>query len=244
MITTHIQTRGYELDYTRSIPPAVLVRYMEWGRWEYLGTENNEITQSVNSLVVGTQSLVIVSTLREREDLDVLVWLSRVGTASLDISQMIVNKVTKQPIALGRATLVNVGKDRRPAAIAQDVKQLVENAPEGFSDELFLDLSDRTSGMSKRSLQRRVMASEIDLLKHVNHSRYVDYVEDSRKFLFANEDQIAPPISAITVQYRNEALHGQLLDIDVWPTADPNVYQSQIVHNGQVMVNAVVKTTG
>ena len=176
MIFTEAQTRGYELDATRSIPPAILLRYMEWGRWEYFNSKEIAFHQSVNSVVVATQSLAVLAPIQERVNLNIQVWLSRVGNTSMDISQLIMDTESDTPVAMGRATLVNVGQDGRPYPVSEQVKKLVESSPQGFAAEQFPEIETLSPPVDAWSMERRVMASEIDLLQHVNHSRYADYV--------------------------------------------------------------------
>ena len=241
MISIEVQTRGYELDATRSIPPAVLVRYMEWGRWELFNSKEIVLHQSINSVVVATQSLANLSPVPERTDLQVKAWLSRVGNTSMDIAQLILDKATGSPIAMGRATLVNVGEDGRPFPVSDTTRKLVENAPAGYDEERFPAIKAREPQADARSMERRVMASEIDLLQHVNHSRYVDYVEDARKFLYADQASFAETIRGLTVEYVKEALHGDLLTIQSWPLAACGLVQTQISRDDEVLANAIVR---
>ncbi|MEE2731603.1 MAG: thioesterase family protein [Pseudomonadota bacterium] len=241
MITTAVQTRGYELDASRTIPPAILLRYMEWGRWEFFNSKKIVLHQSINSVVVATQSLAVLAPVQERVDLQINAWLSRVGNTSMDISQLVVDQATGQPVAMGRAILVNVGEDGRPFPVADATRTQVEQAPEGFDEARFPRIESRQSPADARSLPRRVMASEIDLLQHVNHSRYVDYVEDARKLLFEAQSSVAESIRGLTVEYVTEALHGDELIIKSWPVAEGKQIQSQIVRGDQVIANAIVE---
>ena len=86
------------------------------------------------------------------------------------------------------------------------------------------------------------MASEIDLLQHVNHSRYVDYVEDARKLLLASQSPAAETIQGLTVAYVKEALHADVLTIKTWPVKGGESVQSEISRNGEVLAKASVKT--
>lgn len=243
MMTTEILTRGYELDGTRTIPPAVLIRYMEWGRWEFLNSEQNTFRHAINSLVVAAQSLVVLAPVVERINLEISVWLSRVGNTSLDISQMIVDKESKMAIALGRATLVNVDSRRRPKVVAETVKDFIDTSPANFDGSLFPKIQNSLPIESVKSIERRVMPSEIDLLKHVNHSRYVDYVEDARKLLFPEQAEMRDPIFGLTLEYKTEALNGHLLTIDVSPLKSQAAFQSQIRHGQDIVANAIVQLT-
>ncbi|RLT93484.1 thioesterase family protein [Ketobacter sp.] len=241
MISTVVQTRGYELDASRSIPPAILIRYMEWGRWEFFNSKKIVLHQSINSVVVASQSLVLLAPVQERVDLQINAWLSRVGNTSMDISQFILDAATQRPVAMGRATLVNVGEDGRPFPVADATRAQVEPAPDGFDETGFPRIESRQPPDDARSLPRRVMASEIDLLQHVNHSRYVDYVEDARKLLVEPHRSVAESIRGLTVEYVTEALHGDELTIKVWPVAEGKWVQSQIVRGDQVIANAIVE---
>lgn len=240
MIAIEVQTRGYELDATRSIPPAVLIRYMEWGRWELFNSKEIVLHQSINSVVVATQSLAILSPVRERVNLQIKAWLSRVGNTSMDISQLLLDKATDTPIAMGRAILVNVGKDGRPFPVSESTRKLVEDAPEGYDEGRFPKIETRQPPVDALSVERRVMASEIDLLQHVNHSRYVDYVEDARKLLFPDQNSLDETISGLTVEYVKEALHGNVLSIKSWPLENGRLVQSQISRDDEVLANAIV----
>ena len=83
------------------------------------------------------------------------------------------------------------------------------------------------------------MASEIDLLQHVNHSRYADYVEDARKLAPYGRDSVSKAIRGVTIAYVKEALHGDLLVIKSWPVDGQRV-QSQIERDGAVLAKAIV----
>ena len=240
MISTEIQTRGYELDASRSIPPAILIRYMEWGRWELFNSKEIVLHQSINSVVVATQSMAMLSPVKERVDLVIKAWISRVGNTSLDISQLLLDKASNNPIAMGRATLVNVGDNGRPYPVSDKTRERVENSPEGFDPGKLPRIESRQPPLDARSMERRVMASEIDLLQHVNHSRYVDYVEDARKLLSSDPMLLGKTISGVTVEYVKEALHGDLLTIQSWPL-EGGLVQSRISRHDEVLANAIVK---
>lgn len=237
MISTNIVSRGYELDASRHIPPAVFIRYMEWGRWELLNDKNSAFFQSINSLVVATQSVSILNPIQERVSLQLKAWLSRVGRTSLDISQLLVDEASQKPIAMGKATLVNIGENHKPSPVSEKVRAFIEAAPDGYDGTGFLSVDSEEAPSDATTMNRTVMASDIDLLQHVNHSKYVDYIEDARKHLSYEQEELKRMSRSLTVQYINEALHRDELAIQVW--RQPNgTYQFKINRGHGVVARA------
>lgn len=245
MIQCSIQTRGYEMDASASIPPAVLLRYMEHARWTLTGSAGIDLADFSTAVVVATQTLTVCQRIGAYANLTVTAWLSRVGNSSMDISQLITwddaDNEGARVVACGRATLVNVDENHRPAKLKPGVADKVQAAPVDFADN-FLPCDKLAVPESAWVLERTVNASELDLLNHVNHSRYVDYIEDARNACglagaYGKEIELRGTILAeltknLTIEYVDEATMGKKIKVLTWAGEQGGTYCFNIVCAG------------
>ena len=254
MIKFDLQTRGYEMDASKSIPPAVLLRYMENGRWQLSSPQGINLANFTQGIVVATQSLFIHRRVASHVDLEICAWLARVGNSSLTISQMICDKASREPVASGSAVLVNVDAQHRPVPLEDDLHRFVTATPDHFDPALFPKLEKGSVPDNAWHMERVVMASDLDLLNHVNHARYVDYVEDARQLCqsVAGYDEkptgsteiTVPLCHALTIEYRQEVRHGKTIQISTWREDNPSgtsQYFFQIGQGDSVLANACVR---
>lgn len=175
--------RGYELDRWKRVPLSNLLRYAEHARWEFAMKKGSPLRALFTSnafLVVRSQfgELHAPATLGDtlRIDLDI----AHVGGSSLTFVQTISKRALEKdqpriPIATMHVVTVYVGPDKRP-----------QRLPKWFRDQVgrrnpppeSMGLEDPPQGLDGFSLQIR--NSDIDLLQHVNHARYVDFLQDAR----------------------------------------------------------------
>ena len=222
-----LKVRGYEIDRWKRVPLSNLLRFTEHARWEFAIRDNSRIKRLFSDqgfLVVRSQygSLLNSATLGDRLRIDLRI--SHVGGSSLTFEQR-VTQCDAEDTLIARVFVVTVyvGSDKRPKRL-----------PNWFRDEhRELDaptrlekLEDPAAGLNGFELQIR--NSDIDLLQHVNHARYVDFLQDARaeRALMGSlrgpgsHPEVAP--TAFSIEYLREVKPHERLVGYAWNGASDN----------------------
>jgi acyl-CoA thioesterase FadM len=125
--------------------------------------------------VVRAQVLELEAPVSFGVELELSMWVSRVGRTSFDMSHEIVEVLGGRRVGRSTATVVALGLDRRPAPLPEGAQSLVvaREAPQ----------PDRLTGEPPEGAWTRpveIRPSDHDLQQHVNHARYAELVEDTR----------------------------------------------------------------
>ncbi len=207
-----IQVRGYEMNASGSIPPAVVLRYAEHARWQALAAPGSPLEGHFRRGVVRAQKLQCFETISYPAELTIETWVSRVGRTSFDFTHRIVG-VGGHRVALGTCTVVCLGDDGAPAAVPDAIRDLV------LEDELpAVEALSGEPPADAWSHELTVVPSDQDILQHVNQARYADFVDNTRQLAAAAG--VYRAVSAMPcrlwVEYRRENQSGQRLRMLTW----------------------------
>jgi acyl-CoA thioesterase FadM len=168
-----IVTRGYELDARMRIGAGTFARYFEFPRWQALrspATGLSDLFAGGGRLVMRAQDICVLEAVGPTEDLRVTVEVAQVGGTSIRFVQRALRG--EQLVAYGIAITVTLGGDRRPTRAPERARALATGA-----DAQIAAMSDPPRAPAL-SCDVYVRPSDLDILQHVNHSRYLDYVDD------------------------------------------------------------------
>ena len=134
-----IVTCGYELSSTGLVSPSQFLRYLEHVRWTtILSSEKLPLRKFWAFGVVRTQISEIERSVSFGVELEISMWMSRLGRTSMDFSHEIVRTDDGVVIARSAATIVALDADRRPSPVGEGARDyLVERqvvGPERFDE--------------------------------------------------------------------------------------------------------------
>ena len=177
-----LKVRGYEIDRWKRVPLSNLLRFTEHARWEFAIREGSTIKKLFSDdafLVVRTQYGTLLEPASLGDELEINLKVSHVGGSSLTFEQEIFKRVespgSRVLVARIYVVTVYVGSDKRPRRL-----------PKWFRDlHTHLEPPKRPPSLEDPSLEEegfeiQIRNSDIDLLQHVNHARYVDFLQDAR----------------------------------------------------------------
>jgi acyl-CoA thioesterase FadM len=239
-----IHTRGYEMDASGAIPVSVLASYMEHVRWESVGEPDYPLRDYWRRGVMRAQRLEVFEDVRFALELNIECWLARVGRTSLDLAHRVSRADTGALVALAVVTAINLGAEGRPEPLAEGLSALLADGPQPSVEAL------AESAPSDAFVRRfEVSPSDQDVLQHVNHARYLDFVEDTRFFgaraggYKARSEQALKRAKNVAISYEREASAGTLLEARSWALAsDPLGFGCEIhrAEDGQLIARARV----
>jgi acyl-CoA thioesterase FadM len=209
-------TRGYEMDASGCVPASVLLSFMEHTRWQAMLDAGYAVRTYWGRGVIRAQRVELLGRVRNDEELRIECWVGRVGTSSFDFCHRIVKTADDAPIARAQVTAVNLDTNGRPKPLADGFKTLVV---EGERPEVpALEESAPPSAWTREIV---VCPSDQDVLQHVNHARYLDFVEDTRALAarsgaFADKALLERPAQRIFLSYEREASVGMVLVAKLW----------------------------
>lgn len=178
-----LKVRGYEIDRWKRVPLSNLLRFTEHARWEFAIQDKSELKRLFSEdafLVVRNQYGTLFDSATLGDELEVNLRVSHVGGSSLTFEQQVLKhpeKSTDPKVLIARVYVVTVyvGSDKRPRRL-----------PKWFRDlHTELEQPERPASLQNPALnlegfEIQIRNSDIDLLQHVNHARYVDFLQDAR----------------------------------------------------------------
>ena len=211
-----IVTRGYEMSPQGRVAPAQLLRYVEHVRWRTIAHSDRIPAREFMRLgVVRAQKLEFLLDTTFDVELEISMWLSRVGKTSLDFSHEVTRVEDGALVARSSATVVTLDSDRRPAPVdhrareyvvtrdATPIERLEEPPPESAWEQPIL-----------------IRPSDEDMQGHVNHARYADFVEDTRRLCAEARGYGAGSFDGaprfFTISYDEETRVGDALKARTW----------------------------
>jgi acyl-CoA thioesterase FadM len=204
-------TRGYEVSSRGRISPSQYLRYIEHVRWRTIaGSDQIPVRAFMGIGVVRAQVLEIFHDTSFDTELEISMWLARVGKTSMDFSHEVVRVSDGQLVARSTATIVALDAERRPAPIDPAARRYVVSRDAAIVERLDID------GAAKAwEHPIAVRPSDEDLQGHVNQARYADFVEDARH-LCAAAGGYGPgawdgPPCRLAISYDDEARVGDPL---------------------------------
>ncbi len=218
-------TRGYEMDARERIPAAVLARYMEHLRWRAVHGEElglRSLFAEGHSAVVRAQQLHLGMQLQDDEDLVLDLRIGHVGRSSLCFVQRVLRSSDRQEAARADVVIVVLGADGRPAPVPDAVRRRV--VPLQLLDRI--DPGERPTDAWCRAVPIR--PSDLDVLQHVNQSRYVEMVDDTLQLAVAagvqpfegpaQHEAVRVSPKRISIAYERETRVGDDLQVFSWPS--------------------------
>lgn len=201
--------RGYEMDARQRVSPGALARYMEHLRWEAIYAGSFGLAQlfaTGHKMVVRAQDLWIGAPALHGTELALTLSLARVGNSSLVFAESATRVNDGADVARAFVTLVVLDAHGKPTRVPQAMRAELEAAqvPEVPSLEVSVPSDGYTRSVGVRP-------SDLDTLLHVNQSRYVDFVDDTRSLMLTargSTGQAAHP-SRIVIDYRRETHVGR-----------------------------------
>src|SRR5690606_14937259 len=162
---------------------------LETLRWSLARGGEHPILGTFKAGVLRAQTIQLTRDLRMGDTLRVKLWLSKVGRTSLEFSHHL---TTGDGEEVGRATctVVAIG-DSGPAPLPPGLDAFVDG--ESALPRAALEAPHPSRCHVRRF---RVRPSDLDLFRHVNQSRYVDFLDDARHFarLEGHEAGFAEPV--------------------------------------------------
>lgn len=171
-----ITTRGYELAASGVLPVATYLRYLEHIRWHTISTsEKLPLRQFWMLGVVRAQAVEIYEPVSFNVELELSMWLSRLGRTSMSFSHDIHRVSDGALVGRSTATIVALDSERRPAVIGEGASDYLVTR-EAISLERLEDPPPADAWERTVSLR----PSDHDLQQHVNHARYAELIDDTR----------------------------------------------------------------
>jgi acyl-CoA thioester hydrolase len=203
-----ITTRGYEVSSTGSVPPAQFLRYLEHIRWRTIASsEKIPLRQFFFLGVVRSQVVEILEDVFFDAELELTVWLSRLGKTSMDLSHDVIRVSDGACVARSTATLVALDSNRRPSPIPEAARKYVSDR--AALPPARLDGAPPDSGWERAV---GIRPSDQDMQQHVNHARYAEFVEDTRFLCAASggygQGSWDGPARSLSIAYEHETKVG------------------------------------
>jgi acyl-CoA thioesterase FadM len=208
--------RTHDLDSSARVSPAALVRILETLRWNALKSDDL-VGGSVNIPVLRAQSLEIERRVGFGEKIEVSMWFSGVGRTSFALGYTIRSSADGSVVAHSAASFVSTGIDGRPRPVGPGLDRLLSDR-----ETIGVPRLDHSPQADAWSQSLVVGASDVDLLRHVNQARHVDYVEDARYACaraggYGKHDQrAAAALTYLVVSYEDQAREGDRLRVTTW----------------------------
>jgi acyl-CoA thioesterase FadM len=208
------------------VPPAVLARYQEHARWQAILSPEfglDAMLTGAHKTVVRAQEMSIAEPVQRDVELSVAISIAHAGRTSVRFAHHVVQASNQREVARGVATLVLLDLDGKPTPLPERVHGLVQPAacPE---------VAPATDAAPAESWVQRIQVrpSDLDTLRHVNQSRYIDFCDDARQLAMASGGygdgdgaakapiRTAGRVTAVAIEYVRETVVGHDLDCHTW----------------------------
>jgi acyl-CoA thioesterase FadM len=214
-----ITSRGYELAQSGFLSVATHLRHLEHIRWNTISTSEKLPLRKFWMLgVVRAQVVEMYEPVSFNVELELSMWLSRLGRTSMDFSHDIVRTSDGALVGRSTATIVALDSDRRPAAIGEGAAEYLVTR-ESIAPDRFEDAPPPEEAWERGVALR---PSDHDLQQHVNHARYAELIEDTR-ILCAAANGYGPGTwdgraLRFSIAYEQEARMGDEVTAHTWVT--------------------------
>lgn len=202
-----IVTRGFETDARMRVSIGMTARYFEHVRWE--GTRDRvtgigAIFRDGGKMVLRAQSVRVLRPLVARETVDLSLSVGKVGRSSIHFVS--IAKVGDELVARNDTVAVALDPAGRPTAVPEAVRTRAAAHVQVAQVEPLTRVPDPPASFAFRC-DVQVRHTDLDALKHVNHSRYIDYVDDvyqHARAAGAYGSDVSPSPAAVTIEYERE----------------------------------------
>jgi len=203
---------------------------MAWNpRWNALRSDGL-VGASVNIGVLRAQSLEIERAVGFGEKIEVSMWLSGVGRTSFALGYTIRSSADGGVIARSAGSFVSTDIAGRPRPVGPGLERLLSDR-----ETIAVPRLDHSPTVDAWSRDLVVRPSDVDLLRHVNQARYVDYIEDARTACtraggYGERNQGADAaLKYLVVSYEGQAREGDRLRVTTWALGDtPGQYAFEV----------------
>lgn len=236
-----ILTRGYELASNGTLPVAAYLRYLEHLRWRTISrSEVIPLRLFWTMGVVRAQVLELHQQISFDVELELSMWVSRVGRTSIELSHDVVRMSDGELVARSTATIVTLDGERRPAPVKDGARAYLVDRP--------CAVAERLDGTPPEGAWQRpvdIRPSDQDLQQHVNQARYADFVEDARLYCaragaYGSGDWEGP-VKRFVIAYEAESRVGDAASIVSWPSASRTADFVLRKGSGQISTRARVE---
>lgn len=198
----HIVTRGYDTDARGRVGIGTVARYFEHVRWETIREADSglgKLFEGGGKIVIRAQQVQILRKLVPREELALELTLAKVGNTSLQFAH--VARCRGEVVARNDAVVVCLDARNAPRAVPDEIRARASGEPVEKPAPI-----PEAPPMPAYSCDIYVRPSDLDALRHVNHSRYIDYVDDVLQHAAVDSGEpmhtVNPAI--VTVEYEHE----------------------------------------
>lgn len=221
--------RTHDLDRSARLSASAICRILENPRWNALKPDGL-VGASVNIGVLRAQSLEIERRVGFGEKIEVSMWLSGVGRTSFSLGYTIRSSADGGVIARSAASCVSTDIEGRPRPLGPGLERLLSDR-----ETIPVPRLDHSTGAGAWSRDIEVRPSDVDLLRHVNQARYVDYIEDARYACAgrggygAHGQGADGALRYLAVSYEGQAREGDRLRVFTWALGgDPAQYAFEV----------------
>ena len=243
-VVTPISVRGVEMSANGCVSISHIARYCEHARWEAFKDPDFVLVGRIAGGVVRAARYEYLEPARYPEALRVQTWLSRVGRTSFGHGHLVERE---DGTVIARADIAIVNLDGgRPAPLDPALRDFVEPSPAGPAPAL-------ASRAGEPFVRRFVVRpSDLDLFRHVNQARYLDFADDTLQLAAAAGHAAGSdrPIGALSLEYQAEARGGQVLQMQMWRGGDDEgdvreleltrVEDGAVIHRAALRIGAQV----
>ena len=244
--TLTITSRGYELASHGTLPIAAYLRYLEHLRWRTISRSQKIPLRLFWSMgVVRAQVLEVFHSVSFDVELELSMWVSRVGRTSIELSHDITRTDDGEVIGRSTATIVTLDENRRPAPVKDGAREFVVERPTVTAERL-----DAEPPPDAWQMPVHIRPSDQDLQQHVNQARYADLVEDARISCardggYGPGDWASAP-KRFVIAYESEARVGDGVSAVTW-AASGRARTAEFIlrkENGQIATRARLELAG
>ena len=169
-----IVTRGYETDARMRASIGMVARYFEHVRWEAIRDRDagvGRVFANGGKMVIRAQAVRVLRPIVARDEIELQLSIARVGTSSIHFSQ--VARSGGEVVARNDAIAVALDAGGKPTSVPDEVRARATGEP--------VEAPAKIPEMPAAPLFRcpvQIRYNDLDGLKHVNHSRYIDYADE------------------------------------------------------------------
>jgi len=220
VIVHRFAIRANDLDANGMASVTALVRLLENQRWHAL-LSDGYLSSFFDNGVMRSQIIELEEQISFNEEIEVVMWLSRVGRTSFNIGHTLKHKDTGGIFGRAAVTVVALTLDGNPKEVPSGVRRYVSD--QETLEIPKLKLSPKPGAWSHSF---PVRFTDLDLLQHVNESCYVEYVEDARHACVGaggygpDSEQAAARIRRLAISYERQARLGDTLCVTTWALDD------------------------
>jgi acyl-CoA thioesterase FadM len=239
--------RTHDLDRSARLSASAICRILENPRWNALRPDGL-VGASAKLGVLRAQSLEIERRVGFGEKIEVSMWLSAVGRTSFTLGYAIRSSADGGIVARSAATFVSTDIEGRPRPVGPGLERVLSDR-----ETIEVPRLDHSPAAGAWSWDLVVRSSDVDLQRHVNQARYVDYIEDARSACAraggygAHGQGADAAMRTLAVSYEGQAREGDLLRVFTWALGDaPAHYAFEVRRQADAapMARALVEVDG